>query len=143
MRCLVITAYPPVRGLKQKTLGVYNRLRTFVQSIAEICDETEILHFVDAEFKAVDENSLASAQVDNWGTSVKISIGPPDQWRQWQIRIAPFIAPFSLKHDYRFPCLIGKSQISTIKTKLLSRPDFIFAHRLPSMIAIRQIGKSQ
>jgi glycosyltransferase involved in cell wall biosynthesis len=144
MRCLVITAYPPVRGLKQKTLGVYNRLRTFVQSIAEICDETEILHFVDAEFlKAVDENSLASAQVDHWGTSVKISIGPPDQWRQWQIRIAPFIAPFSLKHDYRFPCLIGKSQISTIKTKLLSRPDLIFAHRLSSMIPIRQIGKSQ
>src|SRR5215813_12865924 len=100
MRSLVITAYPPVGDLKQRTFGVYHRLRTFVQSIAEICDETEILHFVDAEFlKTVDENSLASAQVDNWGTSVKISIGLRDQWPRWQIRIAPFIAPFSLKHD--------------------------------------------
>jgi glycosyltransferase involved in cell wall biosynthesis len=144
MRSLVITAYPPVRDLKQKTFGSYNRLSTFVQSIVEICEETEILHFVDAEFlKTVDENSLGSAQVDNWGTSVKSSIGPPDQWRQWEIRIAPFIAPFSLKHDSRFPCLVGKTQISIIKTKLLSQPDFIFAHRLSSMRAISQVGKSQ
>jgi glycosyltransferase involved in cell wall biosynthesis len=144
MRSLVITPYPPVRGLKEKAFGVYNRLRTFVQSIAEICDETEILYFVDAEFlQTVDQNSLASAQADNWGTSVKISIGLKDQWRQWQIRMAPFIAPISLKHDYRFPCLIGKTEISTIKTKLLSQPDFVFAHRLSSMIALSQIQKSQ
>src|SRR5262249_2098478 len=57
--------------------------------------------------------------------------------------IAPFIAPFSLKHDYRYPCLVGKTQISTMKTKLLCRPDFIFAHRLSSMTAINKIKKNQ
>jgi glycosyltransferase involved in cell wall biosynthesis len=140
----VITPYPLVRGLKEKASGVHNRLRTFVQSIAEICAETEILFFADAEFlQTVDHNSLAFAQADSWGRSVKISIGVKDKWRQWQIRIAPFIAPISLKHDYRFPCLIGKPEISAIKTKLLSQPDFVFAHRLSSMIALTRIRKSQ
>ena len=145
MRSLVITNYPPVRGLKEKTFGVYRRLSTFVQSIAEICDETEILHFVDAEFlQTVDQNSLVSTRGNDWGTSVKISIGLKDQLRPWQMQIAPFIAPISLKlHDHRFPCLNGKTEISTIKTKLLSRPDFVFAHRLSSMIALSEIGKSQ
>src|SRR5438105_1252168 len=98
------------------------------------------LHFVDAGFlQTVDQNSLTSAQADNWGTSVKISIGLKNQWRRWQMPIAPF----SLKHDSKFSCLIGKTQISTIKTKLLSQPDFVFAHRLSAMIALSQIGKSQ
>ena len=145
MRSLVITNYPPVRGLKEKTWGLYRRLSTFVQSIAEICDETEILHFVDAEFlQTVDQNSLVSTRGNDWGTSVKISIGVKDQLRPWQMQIAPFIAPISLKlHDHRFPCLNGKTEISTIKTKLLSGPDFVFAHRLSSMIALSEIGKSQ
>src|SRR5215831_4085365 len=145
MRSLVITYYPPVRGLKEKAFGVYQRLTTFVQSIAEICDETEVLQFVDSGFvQNVDQNSLVSPQADNWGTSVKISIGLKGRLREWQMRIAPFIAPMSLKlHDYRFPCLIGKTEISTIRTKLLSGPDFVFVHRLSSMVALTEIGKSQ
>ena len=147
MRSLIITNYPPVLSLREKTFGAYRRLRTFVQSIADICHETEILHFVDPEFlQTVDHNSLASAEEDNWGTSVKISIGLKNQWRRWQIHIAPFIAPFSLKYekyDDRFPCLVGKTQISTITTELLSQPDFVFAHRLSAMLALSQIGKTQ
>jgi hypothetical protein len=53
MRSLVVTPFPPARGLREKASGVQYRLRTFVQSIAEICDDTEILHFVDAELLTV------------------------------------------------------------------------------------------
>jgi glycosyltransferase involved in cell wall biosynthesis len=38
---------------------------------------------------------------------------------------------------------MGNPQISAIKTRILCQPDFIFAHRLSSMIALIQIGKSQ
>jgi glycosyltransferase involved in cell wall biosynthesis len=147
MRSLIITNYPPVLGLREKTFGSYRRLRTFVQSITDICDETKILHFVDPEFlETVDHNSFSAAEEDDWGTSVKISIGLKNQWRRWQIRIAPFISPFSLKYekyDDRFPCLVGKTQISTIETELLFQPDFVFAHRLSAMLALTQIGKTQ
>jgi glycosyltransferase involved in cell wall biosynthesis len=42
-----------------------------------------------------------------------------------------------------FSCLIGKPQISMIKTKLLSQPDFVFAHRLSAMIALSEIRKGK
>src|SRR5215467_12804407 len=102
MRSLVITHLSPFRGLQENS-GAYHRLRIFVQSIAEICDEIEILHFIDvASAQAVDQNSLTSPQADNWGTSVKISIGLRNQHRRWQMPIAPF----SVKNDPRFSFLI-------------------------------------
>jgi glycosyltransferase involved in cell wall biosynthesis len=140
MRSLVVTPFPPARGLRDKASGVQYRLRTFVQSIAEICDETEILHFVDAELlHAFDQNSLFTAQADVWERSVNSIIALRNPWRRWHIPIAPFF----LKYDSRFSSVIGKAQISKIKTRLLKQPDFVFAHRLSAMIAISQIGKRQ
>ena len=140
MRSLVITHYLPIHGLKEQVLGLHHRLMTFVQSIAEISDKTEILHFVDAKtLRAPDLNLLTSGEGNTWGKSVKISIGLRNQWRQWQMPVAPF----SLKHDWRFSSLIGKTQISAIKTQLLRQPDLIFAHRLSAMIPLERIGKSQ
>jgi len=140
MRSLVITHYLPIHGLQKQVFGLHHRLRTFVQSITEICDKTEILNFVDAKtLHTLDLNLLTPGEGDNWGRSVKINIALRNQWRQWQMPIAPF----SLKHDWKFSSLVGKAQISTIKTRLLCQPDFIFAHRLSAMIPLEQIRKSQ
>jgi glycosyltransferase involved in cell wall biosynthesis len=134
MRSLVITHYGPVSGVAQN-FGVYHRLSTFVRSIIEICDETEILYLVEPEYLRSGDHEALS---DCWGPSVKVSLELKSQSRRWQL----LAAPFSLKYHRNFSVVLaGKSQIQAIKSKLLSTtPDFVFAHRLSAMVALSTIG---
>src|SRR5215469_1358787 len=111
MRCLVITDNPPVYGLKERAFGSYHRFRAFVLAIAEICDDIEILHFIDADYgHAPDRNATTLIQGANEGRAAKISIGKRKQWQLWEMPLAPF----SLKHDSKFAFLLGNAQISRI-----------------------------
>lgn len=131
MRALIVTVAPPPRPRRDHQ-GLYQRLKMFVQAIAELCNTTEILHFVVPEFlEHIDRKAFAITQSDYWGAPLDVTLVPMRQLYAWQ----------KAKAMYGFSPFVGEAQISVLKASISSAPDFILGHRLPAMYPLLQIDR--
>jgi glycosyltransferase involved in cell wall biosynthesis len=140
MRTLVLSASePPTPG--RDLHGIYRRLAMFLDSIAEISEEIEVLHFARPGHWSLEKHpvELNEIQSSYWGRSVKSSVVPGSPFNSSVLGYA--LSVFSAAHQGRFSGFAGQSQMDAVRSSLRGAHQLIFVHRLGAMIPILRIGE--
>jgi len=116
--------------------GVYIRMRLFLDALAELADDMEMLFYVEpgveaspAAMRRAEDDLLAA-----WGVRAKMTLCPvavPSTPRSfWNHYVRPATNIFAQE---LYAGTSGASQIAAFETALAGRPDALFVHRLDAM----------
>lgn len=136
MRILLLTRqfiYDP----KRQTSGVYKRLTMFIEAISRIAD-LDILCYVntDIKFSRDEIADFEKAFSDYWGNKIRIFTSPINEYRDETGLLSGLSYSkgiYSFFNQRLYYETSGREQIRALESRLDSRPDAVFAHRLAVM----------
>jgi glycosyltransferase involved in cell wall biosynthesis len=141
MKVLVLTSLPPGR-IGEDVQGVYRRLNVFIEAIAKVASQVEIIYFVHPDYpsRKVDTTQLSREQSEFWQVPIKASVLPLRHYseRRWWHRI---FAPLLYSYSYVPFWYGGKEQVDALKERLLGQYDMVLVHRLPCMSAVFKLRR--
>ena len=138
MKVLILTSLHPGR-VGEDVQGAYRRLNVFIEAIAKVAGQVEIIYFVHPDYPSVkDSAAFSREQSEFWQVPIKASLLPLRRYteRRWWHRI---FAPLVYSYSYVPFWYGGKAQVNALKERLLCQYDMIFVHRLPCMCAVFQL----
>lgn len=136
MRTLLLTRqfiYDPER----QTSGVYKRLTMFIEAITRISD-LDILCYVNTEirFSQNEIGDFEKAFSNYWGKKIRIFTCPINEYRD-ETGLASGLSYlkgiFSFFNQRLYYEAGGRDQVRALESRLDTRPDAVFAHRLAAM----------
>jgi glycosyltransferase involved in cell wall biosynthesis len=130
MRSLVLTPLAPPDPFRD-VHGVYRRFRLFVRALAALGD-VEIVHF-----GAVGANGFHDDHIV-WGTSVRTLVVPLNARPRSQFESLTTL--FRVKDRGDFRPYLGRAQRQAARDLLATKPDLVFAHRVPMAELVRLAG---
>jgi glycosyltransferase involved in cell wall biosynthesis len=141
MKVLILTSLYPGR-IGEDVQGAYRRLDMFIEAIAKVAGQVEIIYFVHRDHLSlrVDSAQLSQEQSEFWQVPIKASSLPLRHYseRRWWHRI--FASLFYSYRDVSFG-FGGKAQVNVLRERLLCQYGMIFVHKLPCMSAIFQLRR--
>ncbi len=120
--------------------GVYQRLRLFIRALAAEHDIVDIAHFAPpSEISAAAEEVAAAASSSFWRARVNVHLLPLELSQRSFWTTLSGVVSLRARGDFR-PYL-GPAALLRLRELVESRPDAVFAHRLPMMEALRGIDR--
>ena len=142
MKVLILTSlHPGIVG--EDVHGVYRRLGMFIDGIAKVAFQIEIMHFVhpDYHFPKVGATQFNRQQSQFWEVPVEATLLPLRHYseRRWWHRVFASLAYSYRDEPFGFG---GTAQVKALKERLNCRYDMIFIHRLPCMSAMFRLPRN-
>lgn len=136
MQILLLTRqfiYHPER----QTSGVYKRLTMFIEAISSIAD-LDILCYTNPEIRFSQDGiaGFEKAFSSYWGNKVRIFTCPVNEYRdktRLASRFSYLKGIYSFFNQRLYYEASGREQVRELESRLDSRPDAVFAHRLAAM----------
>jgi glycosyltransferase involved in cell wall biosynthesis len=142
MKVLVLTSLHP-GTVGEDVQGSYRRLGMFIDGIAKLAGQIEIIHFVHPDYPLpkVSSTQFNRQQCEFWRVPVEATLLPRRHYseRRWWHRVFA-----SLAYSYRdVPFGFGgPAQVKALEERLHCRYDMIFIHRLPCMSAVSRLVRN-
>jgi glycosyltransferase involved in cell wall biosynthesis len=137
MRAVIVTLLSPPDPARDRH-GVYRRLGMFLNGVARVCEEIEIVHFVRPEEMALVARMSAESS-EFWGTSVTVRLAPLNLKAPLWWQAGP--AALNLRYRGDFRPYLGSDQAKALDRIFGASPALVFAHRLPAMAALLQLPR--
>ncbi|HKC94432.1 MAG TPA: glycosyltransferase family 4 protein [Nitrospira sp.] len=141
MKVLILTSLYPGR-IGEEVQGTYRRLNMFIEAIANVAGQVEIIYFVHPSYPSpkVGSTQFSREQSEFWQVPLRARLLPPrhHSQRRWWHRI---FAPLVYSYSYDPFWFGGKAQVNALKERQLSQYDMIFVHKLPCMSAVFQLRR--
>jgi hypothetical protein len=142
MRILTVSKHLAVTA-KTRAYGIYKRLDMLVEALSGI-GELDMLFYVPAGLD-ISEPARARYQAaceQRWGVPIALTLCHLKQTNQTPSAWSHYGAPiFSLNRHLAFFNVCGEEQVGAFRSCLARAPDFIFAHRLYSMLPAQLANK--
>jgi glycosyltransferase involved in cell wall biosynthesis len=143
MKVLILTSlHPGIIG--EDVHGAYRRLSMFIDGIAKVAGQVEIMHFVHPDYPLPKVNSTQfnREQSEFWGVPVEATLLPLRRYseRRWWHRVFASVAYSYRDVPFGFS---GPAQVKALEERLHCRYDMIFIHKLPCMCAVFRLRRSR
>lgn len=122
--------------------GIFQRMGTFIESIIPLVDELDMLFFLPNNFEInkLKQDGMENSIRKRWGHKINLFLTKrgknknlDDNWSRYGAGI------FSIYSQESFYPMVGEEQIWAIKMCLARKPDWIFAHRLHTMLPLMRV----
>lgn len=133
MRALFVSTYFPADA--ENVNGTYQRMEMFVEALCQIA-ELEMVFFVpssvDVSPESVEKHEKRLS--DQWGTAIHLNLCHKTETPKLRSRTDKLASILKLGVQPDFTGVSGPKAAATVSRALQSKPDFVFVHRMTSMV---------